>query len=129
VALPYFKRATDLQPYNLEFQEKYGSVQAQLGQLKAAEKTFRFILREQPQRKVALANLGLVLAQKGQITAALQHYDRALQLDPDYRSALLNKIGLLVQLNRKEEAQGAVQQLLNKHPETKALLQQQGILQ
>ncbi len=127
-ALAYFQQATNLQPYNLDFQEKYGSTQAQLGQLQAAEKTFRFILREQPQRKVTLANLGLVLAQKGQITAALQYYDRALQLDPDYRSALLNKIGLLVQLKRTAEAQPAIKQLLKKYPDMKPLLQQQGLL-
>lgn len=128
-ALDYYKQATTLQPYNLEFQEKYGSTQAQLGQLNAAEKTFRFVLKEQPQRKIALTNLGLVLAQKGKITAALQCYHQALLLDPDYQSALLNKIGLLVQLDRAQEAQPALQQLLKKYPETKTMLQQRGLLQ
>jgi Tfp pilus assembly protein PilF len=127
-ALNYYQQATSLQPYNLEFQEKYGSIQAQLGQLHAAEKTFNFILKEQPQRKIALTNLGLVLAQKGKITAALKHYNQALQLDPDYKNALLNKIGLLVQLNRAKEAEPALQQLLKKHPETKQMLQQRGLL-
>ena len=127
-ALDYYHQATNLQPYNLDFQEKYGSIQAQLGQLNAAEKTFNFILKEQPQRKVALANLGLILAQKGKITAALKLYDQALQLDPDYKAALLNKVGLLVQLNRTQEAQAALQQLLKKHPETKQMLQQRGLL-
>lgn len=127
-ALAYYQQATNLKPYDLDFQEKFGSIQAQLGQLAAAEKTFNFILREQPQRKAALANLGLVLAQQGKITAALQLYNQALQLDPDYKNALLNKIGLLVQLNRKAEAQPALKHLVNKYPEMKPLLQQKGLL-
>jgi hypothetical protein len=49
-------------------------------------------------------------------------------LDPDYKNALLNKIGLLVQLNRAKEAEPALQQLLKKHPETKQMLQQRGLL-
>lgn len=127
-ALTYYQQATTLKPYNLDFQEKYGSTQAQLGQLNAAEKTFRFILREQPQRKVALTNLGLVLAQKGKITAALKLYEKALQLDPDYKAALINKVSLLVQLKRKVEALPAIQQLIKKHPSTKNLLEQRGLL-
>ncbi len=127
-ALAYYQQATNLKPYDLDFQEKYGSIQAQLGQLNAAEKTFQFILREQPQRKSALANLGLVLAQKGKITAALQHYEAALQLDPDYKTALLNKIGLLVQLERRSEAQSALKHLIKKYPAMKPLLQQRGLL-
>lgn len=127
-ALAYYQQATSLQPYNLDFQEKYGGIQAQLKQLTAAEKTFRFVLREQPQRKVALANLGLVLAQRGKVTEALKHYNQALQLDPDYKAALLNKISLLVQLKRTPEAQSSIQQLVKKHPATKPLLEQRGLL-
>lgn len=127
-ASTYYQRATQLLPYSLEFQEKYGSTLAQLGQLAAAEKVFAFILREDGNRPLALANMGLLLAQQGKIAPALQHYNQALALDPDYRTALLNKIGLLLQLGRRDEAQPSIDHLLNKHPETRALLEQRGIL-
>lgn len=124
----YYKHATQLMPYSLEFQEKYGSTLAQSGQLAAAQKVFAFVLREDGNRPLALANMGLLLAQQGKVTPALQHYNRALALDPDYRTALLNKIGLLLQLGRRNEAQPSIDHLLNKHPQTRTLLEQRGIL-
>lgn len=127
-ARTYYERATQLLPYSLDFQEKYGSTLAQLGQFANAQKVFDFILREDANRPLALANKGLLLAQQGQITLALQHYDRALALDPDYRAALLNKVGLLLQLGRRQEAQPVIDHLLNKHPQTRAILEQQGVL-
>lgn len=127
-ALSYYQQATSLKPYSLIFQEKLGSTYAQLGQLKAAEKVFHFILKEDPNRKMALANLGLLNAQQGKVTQALQLYNKALALDPDYKSALLNKIGLLLQIGRSSEAQPVIQHLIKKHPNYQAILKQQGIL-
>lgn len=123
-----FQQAANLQPYNLNFQEKLGTVLAQSGQLKQAEKVFQFILKENPQRKMALSNLGLVQAQQGNITAALNYYNQALALDPDYKNALLNKIGLLLQTGRKAEAVPVIDQLLKKYPDYKSLLEQQGVI-
>ena len=127
-ALSYYQQATSLKPYSLIFQEKLGSTYAQLGQLSAAEKVFNFILKEDPSRKMALANLGLIKAQQGKVTQALLLYNKALALDPDYRNALLNKIGLLLQIGRSSEAQPIIQHLIKKHPNYQAILKQQGIL-
>lgn len=127
-ALSYYKRATTLKPYSLIFQEKLGSTYAQSGQLKAAEKVFNFILKEDPNRKMALSNLGLLNAQQGKVNQALQLYDKALKLDPDYKNALLNKIGLLIQTGRKAAAQPAIQHLVKKYPNYRTILTQQGIL-
>lgn len=127
-ALSYYQQATSLKPYSLIFQEKLGSTYAQLGQLKAAEKVFNFILKEDPNRKMALANLGFLNAQQGKVTQALLLYNKALALDPDYKNALLNKIGLLLQIGRTAEAQPVIQHLIKKHPNYQAILKQQGIL-
>lgn len=127
-ALLYYRRAVELQPYSLNFQEKLGSTYAQSGQLGAAEKVFNFILNEDPNRKMALSNLGLLNAQQGKISRALKLYNNALKLDPDYRNALLNKIGLLIQLKRLDEAKPAIQHLIKKYPEYKNILKQQGVL-
>lgn len=127
-AKSYYLQATILQPYNLEFQEKKGTVLAQLKEFAAAQKTFEFILAEDNKRKIAWANLGLLLAQQGKVNEALKHYNHALALDPDYKNVLLNKIGLLLHLNRKEEAQPVIDQLIKKYPEQKRLLKSKGIL-
>lgn len=127
-ALSYYQRATSLKPYSLIFQEKLGSTYAQSGQLKAAEKVFNFILKEDANRKIALANLGLLKAQQGKVSQALALYNKALALDPDYRNALLNKIGLLLQVGRSSEAQAVIQHLIKKYPNYQAILEQQGIL-
>ncbi|WMX17337.1 MULTISPECIES: M48 family metallopeptidase [unclassified Aureispira] len=127
-ALAYYKQATNLKPYSLIFQEKLGSTYAQSGQLNAAKKVFNFILKEDPNRKMALANLGLLNAQQGNINQALQLYNKALALDPDYKNALLNKVGLLLQTGRRQEAQPVIQHLIKKYPNYQAILEQQGIL-
>jgi len=127
-ALGYYIRATQLKPYNLNFQEKLGTTYAQLSKLKEAEKVFNFILREDDKRKIAWSNLGLINAQKGKITMALNYYQKALAIDPDYKNALLNKIGLLVQLNRKNEAQRDIQHLIKKYPAYEAVLKQNGVI-
>lgn len=127
-ALSYYQQATNLKPYSLIFQEKLGTAYAQSGQLKAAEKVFNFILKEDPKRKMALANLGLLHAQQGKVTQALLFYNKALALDPDYKNVLLNKIGLLLQLGRSSEAQPVIKHLIKKHPNYQTILKQQGIL-
>lgn len=127
-ALDYYKRAIQLKPYDLDFQEKLGTTYAQLKQFKAAEKTFNFILKEDKKRKIAWSNLGLLLAQKGQISAALQHFNQALALDPDYKNALLNRISVLVQFNRKAEAKKDIEHLIKKYPSYRQILEQQKLL-
>ena len=67
-ATAYYKRAADLMPYNLNFQEKLGTAYAQSQLFKEAEKVFAFVLKEDPRRKKSLSNLGLIKAQKGQLS-------------------------------------------------------------
>jgi tetratricopeptide (TPR) repeat protein len=127
-ATAYYKRAADLMPYNLNFQEKLGTAYAQSQLFKEAEKVFVFVLKEDPRRKKSLSNLGLIKAQKGQLNEALKLYDLALAADPDYKMALLNKIGVLIQLNRKTQAQPLIKHLLDKYPEYRSVLHQKGLV-
>lgn len=127
VAQTYLEKAVAELPYHLDFQEKLGVVYAQLKNYKKAQKTFEFILAENPKRKVALSNLGFMQALQGKYPQAMSLYDEALALDPDYKMALLNKIGLLLQLNKKAEAKLVLIHLLDKHPnnlKAKQLLEQ-----
>ncbi|MEM8908773.1 MAG: tetratricopeptide repeat protein, partial [Bacteroidota bacterium] len=103
-ALLYYKKATQLHTYNLEFQEKLGIAYLSMQNLGQARKTFQFILQENPKRKLALNNLGYVYALKGQLELALSHYDRALALDPDYEQALLNKAAIFLKMEKTATA-------------------------
>ncbi|MEM9822223.1 MAG: tetratricopeptide repeat protein, partial [Bacteroidota bacterium] len=116
-ALLYYKRATKLNRYNLEFQEKLGVSYLSLSNLPQAMKTFQFILGENPKRKMALNNLGYVFALQGKFAVAMNHYDRAIALDPDYEQALLNKSALLLQEGKKGEARQFLQRILKINPE------------
>ncbi len=90
-ALTFYRRATELLPYNLDFQEKLGTTYIQTSQLDQAAETFQWILSENPKRQLALTNLGYTFVLNGQLKQAEQYYDKALSLDPDYIQALLNK--------------------------------------
>ena len=116
-ALDFLLRATQLLPYHLEFQEKLGNAYVGLEQLQEAERTYRFVLDENPKRQTALCNLGYVRALQGQFREALQLYDRAVALDPDYVQALLNKAALMKFIQRPEAAKQLLERVLRIDPD------------
>ncbi len=94
IALAFYQRATELMPYNLDFQEKMGTAYIQMQQLDKALETFQWVLKENPKRQMALTNLGYAYVLKGLLEKAEQYYDKAIALNPDYIQALLNKAAL-----------------------------------
>ena len=119
-ALLYFKRATQLDTYNLEFQEKLGSQYMELRYLQEAKKTFEFILQENPKRKLALNNLGFTHVLLGKPIKGLALYDQAIALDPDYEIALMNKVAILIQdKSNLKTVQKMLKRILKINPENK----------
>jgi tetratricopeptide (TPR) repeat protein len=116
-ALQLFRKATEAMPYNLEFQEKLGVVQVALKQWKNAEKTFRWILHENPKQHRALNNLGFVLVVQNRFADGEALYDQALALEPDYEQALLNKAAVRLHQGDKRNAQKLLQRVLNINPQ------------
>ena len=116
-ALPYHKKAVELMPYNLDFQEKLGITYTYLNQLKAAQTVFDFVLNENPKRAIALCNLGFTKALQNDFESAMQYYDRAINLDPDYEQALINKAALLKHLKKKKESDQLLKRVLKINPE------------
>ncbi len=119
-AFLYIKKATELAPYNLEFQNKFGAILVEQNRLKEAQHVFEKIIKENPKFVPALSNLGYtVLILNQDIKTANTLYDKALALDPDYEQALLNKAGLLMYQKQFKKAEKYLKRILKKNPDNK----------
>ena len=116
-AIIYYKTATKMAPFNLDFQEKLGTTYIAMQYLPQAMQVYEFILKENPKRKIAQCNLGYVKALMGKYDEAEKHYDVAIALDPDYEQALLNKASLLLQKNDKAACLKILNRILKINPE------------
>ena len=109
-SVKWFEKATDLAPYNLEFQNKLGAAYMNTGKVAQAEKTFEFIIKEHPKNMSAYTNLGFIKLSQNNAIEAEQLYNKALKLDPDYEPLLLNLAGLKAY---KKDYKGAME-IINK---------------
>ncbi|MEA3478410.1 MAG: pilus assembly protein TadD [Bacteroidota bacterium] len=117
LAHKYYQKATLLAKYNLEFQNKLGSIQIAMQDLKNAKETYDFILSENPLFASAHVNYGYTLLLLGNIDQAEYHYDIALSLDPDQLQALLNKAGLYFIKQDQEQGMEYIDQVLILEPD------------
>ncbi len=116
-ALPWYERAVSIWPYSLDFQNKYGTCLLALNRLDAAEKTFSFILKENPDYSLANANLGFVYMQRSQPSLAYEYLSRAVALDPDREQTLINLAVVLHNNNDLARCRIVLQRLLKRHPD------------
>ncbi|MCH2043713.1 MAG: tetratricopeptide repeat protein [Saprospiraceae bacterium] len=126
-AVSFLERAVELSKYNLDFQEKLGVAYAKMRKHEQAKTCFEFVLKENPDRKLALANLGFMYALRNDINKAMDYYNRALALDPDYITALLNKAGAHLQQKQLAEANTLLKRVLEiqpNHQRAKTILKQ-----
>ena len=117
MALKYYQRATDLAPYELDFQNKYGASLMKNNRPAEAKRVFEFIMSEDPEYFQAISNLGfLYLTLEHDTVRAGQLYDKALDLNPDYENALLNKAGLYIYMQKINEAKKVLSMVLKINP-------------
>jgi Tfp pilus assembly protein PilF len=119
IAKYFYKKAIDLAKYNLDFQNKYGTLLSEEGAFTNAKKVFDFILSEYPNHVSAHVNLGYVYSRMGNIGEAKKEYEKALSLNPDNIQALLNMSGICMFRDEKAEARGYVDRILKLKPENK----------
>ena len=112
----FLEKAVAKMPLHLDFLEKYGAVQVSLQQFSQAEETFENILELNPNRSVALSNLGYLKALQGQFKTAESYYDQALDLEPDYEQALLNKAAVRLQANDQQTAKALLEKVIDINP-------------
>jgi tetratricopeptide (TPR) repeat protein len=126
-AIIYYKQATILSPFVLDFKNKYGAALATNNMLTDAEKELTDLLQENPKHVSGLTNLGFVKLRQGDYKSAESLYFKALALDPDYEQLLLNIAGLCAYKKEFKQSEKYLNRLLKKHPnntQAKQALQQ-----
>jgi predicted CXXCH cytochrome family protein len=104
IAYYFYKNAIALAKYNLEFQNKYGSLLTKMKKIPEAKKVFQFVVSEYPKFASAHVNLGYVFALSGDFKNAELHYKKALALNPDNTTGLINYSALLMNLGKNIDA-------------------------
>ncbi len=118
-ALPYFQKATKAYPFHLDFLEKEGTALGRLGRWQEGKAVLERLIVENPERPIALTNLGLAYVVEGNIEKGEKLYDQAIGLDPDYEQALINKAAVCLLQKRRGEAIQLLQRVLKINPENK----------
>lgn len=116
-AEPWYARAVSIWPYALDFQNKYGVCQLAQNNLAAAQKTFAFILSENPKHAEAAGNLGFVYMQQGQPTLAYEQLMHSISLDPDATQVLINLAVYYHNNHDLARCRQVLVRLLERHPE------------
>lgn len=114
---PFLARATKLQPFNLEFLNKWGSLKIYTGAYGEAQSVFEKILKEQPKFVPAISNLGTLYLNLGQPELGIVHLKKAIGLDPDYTLAYLNLAEFYAQRFNTSAARQVLEQLLRHQPD------------
>lgn len=125
-ALAWYKRATDIWKYSMDFQNKYGTCLLALNKLAEALVVFNFVVAENPDHISANTNLGFIYMQQGNNTMAYDYMQRANHLDPDYEQNLINLAVWYHNNQQPDKARKSIEHLLKKHPgneRAKAMLQ------
>jgi Tfp pilus assembly protein PilF len=122
IAKYFYENAINLAKYNLDFQNKYGTLLSEEGDFVNAKKVFGFIISEYPYHVSAHINLGYVYSRTGDMKLAKNEYEEALSYDPDNIQALINISGICIFQNEKEEAKSYIERILKLEPDNKKAL-------
>jgi tetratricopeptide (TPR) repeat protein len=115
-ALPWYKRATEIWKYSLDFQNKYGICLLALNRIAEATAVFQFVVGENPNHISANTNLGYIYMQQGNSAMAYDFLSRSEHLDPDYEQNLVNLAVWYHSNQQPGKAKAKLEHLLKKHP-------------
>ena len=91
------------------------------GNIEEAEKIFLKILKQNPDSKEVLNNLGVTAFQQRKINEAADYFSRSIALDDCYLDAITNLCELLIAENDFEKAISLLQEPIKKNPQNKEL--------
>lgn len=116
-AFSYFKKATELAPYNPEFNNKLGVSLLAQNKMQEAIIVFESTIAENPKFVPAITNLGYASLVSGNALKAEQLYKQGLALDPDYEMLLMNVAGLYIYKKDMMQAEVYLNKVIKKYPE------------
>ena len=82
-AIPFFRRAVELEPERFQDQRALGNRLAAKGEYDEAMEHFRQAIEYNPEELIARVNLGVVLTSQGHPEEAIPLFDEALKIVPD----------------------------------------------
>lgn len=112
----FYKNATELAPYNPEFQNKLGTLLISIKKIPAAIEIFQSVLKENPSNIQAITNLGYANLISGNQKLAEELYLLGLKINPDYEPLLMNLAGLKLFNKQYAEARSILLKILSKNP-------------
>lgn len=115
-ALEFFEQAIGLEPGNAAYRAAKGAALFSLGSYQEAERTLRKAVHLDKRDVEIRGNLALALEQQGKAVEALEQYDLALALDSAYDIAWVNRGGVLMALERYEDARSNNSTLVESRP-------------
>ncbi|MFU8843973.1 MAG: tetratricopeptide repeat protein [Bacteroidales bacterium] len=120
VAEQFYHKAVVLAKYNLDFQNKYGSLLVLREKYAEAKNVYEFILAEDPHYAPGWVNFGYLLMRMNRLPEAERMMRQALSLDPDNVQGLINLASVCLITERKPESAELiirVLELIPGHPE------------
>jgi len=120
-AYPYLKKASELNPGDLDTKKMYAVACSETGHAKLAIALYSDVLSRDPNDLWMQTNLAKSIAQIGNYGEAHSIYNRILETDPENFSARLGIAELLAWQGEKKHAIQACKLLLTKAPESPAI--------
>jgi tetratricopeptide (TPR) repeat protein len=115
-ALPWLKKATELEPENPSHWEWLAELHEELEEPGDALPCWERAVELDPTRTGAHLGLGWALQEEGRIDEAREHFLTGIRLQPDSGQARLNLGGLHEELGRLGEAEAAFREALQVQP-------------
>ena len=103
------------------------NAQAQTGQLKDAEISFRKAGELSPDDPLPIYSLGVLSEQQRKFSEAIEFYKRSVEIDPKFENGYFNLAAMLANLGRFAEAKSMLLKLLELNPQAddaRAMLRQ-----
>lgn len=115
-SLEFYKKATELAPYIPDFMNKYATALVGAGRVEEGVAVFEQLLKDLPNHKEALNNLGFVYMQQGKLQLAQLFLEKSLAEDPDYEKGWLNMASFHILKENKPMAMKAINEVLRINP-------------
>jgi len=125
----YFKKACELQPYNLEYHVRLATAYTYARDFVAARKELGFVIKQNPETASAWNMLAFVDLATNNFDEARKNLDKTFLLDPDYEPGHINMVKYYIARNMFKEAKIEVNNILKRNPGSEEAKAQKQLLE